>query len=876
MKIEPKPVICIPYSKLNTSNDKYQKIASVTKEYYSKLSFPIFYGDTSTEQVNRSVMRNNAVKEINYYDYNLILFFDVDIIVPYQQIQQAIDLAHESNEMVIMYSYLILMSEMTTNQFYRDNFLEDKHGTQVKHPPSGAFIVPRNIWEAVGGQDERFTTWGGEDRAFYFACAAVKNKREVRRIQGKAWHLWHPQKRHTMLDLTSNVLLQRYLTAVGACPRFTVPNSTLKDNSAIFSILREKGGPLNPKESKNVDNSFLEKFIDPVKFTMLIGKREEIVERNSPMYKILKSDPQFQEIIIRQVKKQPVCNEHQILFKSNCGFYEKVEVNSPAYKILKEDPQFTIIQQSKQYPKKELCVLSTTNRQVFKATQKWINKHFSHLYSSEDYVIVLGYNVGESIHSFKKRYLNRKVIVYQLEQLYNYGSQWYNPKSNNPVIQKRTKHIKEWLDNADEIWDYDLDNKEFLETLGYKVKHVPLSVDTDLGYKITVPKKLYDLVFYGAINDKRFTWLEQFDKKYKLLFIGNPVNPEKYKLKYMLPPAFEEDLFQNVLKAEIALNLHYYDSNLQEQIRLFELLSNNVKVISEKSKRNYLNIPEFETFEEACTLIDSYLKEVPTVIPKISKTPQKIKVGAAYNSFYGLEFLERSIISLRKEVDYIVLVHQNKSLKGEPEPKDNERIIKSLIDRKFIDEIVYIDNTENLIPEQFVLKKRNAGLELCRKHKCQYIIPLDTDEVYNGYELLKEIYSMQENNIDTLYSPIISYYYNEFYSFLEDYYVPSAYKIDDRIFTKTTSSVLVDPVRKMQENNYKISNVIMHHYTYLYQYYKVKTEEAISAQVNPKVKTAKYQLLSSLQNFDGTIGHVFCNDKKTGLRLKQISLNVKK
>jgi hypothetical protein len=254
---------------------------------------------------------------------------------------------------------------------------------------------------------------------------------------------------------------------------------------------------------------------------------------------------------------------------------------------------------------------------------------------------------------------------------------------------------------------------------------------------------------------------------------------------------------------------------------------------------------------------------------------KKIKIGAVYNSFYGLEFIERSIISIRKEVDYILLVHQNKSLDSKIEPPENKRIIEGLLSRNLVDEIVYVLNDQNLPPDKFILHKRNIGLELCKKNKCNYIIPLDTDEVYNGYELQKEIEYMDKNNIDTLYSPIISYYYNEFYSFKEDYYVSSVYKIDDRQFIKTATSVLVDPVRKMEERKYKISDVVMHHYTYLYQYYKIKIKEAVASQLRSCIKSSKMQLFTEMQNFDGTYGHIFCNDKNKGLQLKRIVLDKK-
>ena len=94
-------------------------------------------------------------------------------------------------------------------------------------------------------------------------------------------------------------------------------------------------------------------------------------------------------------------------------------------------------------------------------------------------------------------------------------------------------------------------------------------------------------------------------------------------------------------------------------------------------------------------------------------------------------------------------------------------------------------------------------------------MPLDTDELYDYKELYNEVRYMAKNDIDTLYCPIKTYYYNDKYWFIDDYYVPAVYKIDDRYFINNKTSVLCDPERKMVENKYKISDIYMNHYSYI-------------------------------------------------------------
>ena len=54
---------------------------------------------------------------------------------------------------------------------------------------SGLVVVPRAGFEAVGGYDERWDRWGGDDVAF--RCAMDTLHGEVHRLEGAAMHLWH-------------------------------------------------------------------------------------------------------------------------------------------------------------------------------------------------------------------------------------------------------------------------------------------------------------------------------------------------------------------------------------------------------------------------------------------------------------------------------------------------------------------------------------------------------------------------------------------------------------------------------------------------------------------------------------------------------------
>jgi predicted glycosyltransferase involved in capsule biosynthesis len=74
--------------------------------------------------------------------------------------------------------------------------------------------VPRKLWDEVGGFDERFVGWGGEDNAFWHACTVISGA-EPARVPGYAYHLWHPaasNKRDAQYR-TNRELWRRYSAA---------------------------------------------------------------------------------------------------------------------------------------------------------------------------------------------------------------------------------------------------------------------------------------------------------------------------------------------------------------------------------------------------------------------------------------------------------------------------------------------------------------------------------------------------------------------------------------------------------------------------------------------------------------------------------------
>jgi glycosyltransferase involved in cell wall biosynthesis len=83
-------------------------------------------------------------------------------------------------------------------------------------------VMPREAFEMVGGMDERFSGWGGEDVSFMHALDTLYGKHKT--MPNGVIHLWHPSIGVSVQDRQwagqsrsdfNNVICQRYGAAVG-------------------------------------------------------------------------------------------------------------------------------------------------------------------------------------------------------------------------------------------------------------------------------------------------------------------------------------------------------------------------------------------------------------------------------------------------------------------------------------------------------------------------------------------------------------------------------------------------------------------------------------------------------------------------------------
>lgn len=152
-----------------------------------------------------------------------IVLVDSDSLVPASRIRTAARLAWRPG-LVVAHDRYCYLTDRATELVYggREPFSLD-FGPRSRdlhwRPGKGvgnAVAFSRDTWSAVGGYDERFHAWGGDDTAFHLTCEAALGP--TRWVPGPVVHLWHerPVEEAVGRPVDVEALLQRYQTAAKA------------------------------------------------------------------------------------------------------------------------------------------------------------------------------------------------------------------------------------------------------------------------------------------------------------------------------------------------------------------------------------------------------------------------------------------------------------------------------------------------------------------------------------------------------------------------------------------------------------------------------------------------------------------------------------
>lgn len=246
----PKTAILIPYRQGDSWRQKawgfvrcwYENLGDVMDEDVELIAM-----DGEPGPFNRSAAINAAAKaavralddaDTRSNRTDVYLIADADTFVDLDQCAVAIETARETGRLVHGFSSWHGLSAEGSRFVYNGGEIGKdwtrNHWRKMApetywEPLSSCLAVPRTLFDAVGGFDERFQGWGYEDRAFFYACRTLGGL--TLRVPGPAYHLWHSpaSERTTAVNPRS---ANRQL-----CARYEDANG---DGESMLALLKER------------------------------------------------------------------------------------------------------------------------------------------------------------------------------------------------------------------------------------------------------------------------------------------------------------------------------------------------------------------------------------------------------------------------------------------------------------------------------------------------------------------------------------------------------------------------------------------------------------------------------------------------------------
>jgi glycosyltransferase involved in cell wall biosynthesis len=200
---------------------------------------------------NKSLCANIAALEA---DSKILIFADADCLIAPEAVKKAIiDIDSGRHSWGTINTHVLRLSKEETEIFLEDSLPISKEKSYVGQKCGGLFLITRDLFIKIGGYDERFEGWGGEDTALSLLLDSIE-KGYLPEKEEVLVHLWHP----CQISKTPNVfhsknknnefLITRYLCNKNDKYSLMQINSERFDNKEVNLSSLYKGG------TKNVQN----------------------------------------------------------------------------------------------------------------------------------------------------------------------------------------------------------------------------------------------------------------------------------------------------------------------------------------------------------------------------------------------------------------------------------------------------------------------------------------------------------------------------------------------------------------------------------------------------------------------------------------------
>lgn len=146
--------------------------------------------DPSGKPIEKARMLNKAIAAAKT---EYVWVVDADIILPFHQILAIASERAPFFAAMKPYDYLLKLNEEESSLFMQKGVIQNSAERRAYVMVLGAasFIIRKNVYQAMGGMDERYTGWGFEDHDFNERYRGAGH--EFLELKSPAIHLWHPR-----------------------------------------------------------------------------------------------------------------------------------------------------------------------------------------------------------------------------------------------------------------------------------------------------------------------------------------------------------------------------------------------------------------------------------------------------------------------------------------------------------------------------------------------------------------------------------------------------------------------------------------------------------------------------------------------------------
>lgn len=155
--------------------------------------------------INKGVARAGGI---------VLVVIDADIIITPDQLAKGL-----AGDWVVPFNRCFNLTQESSKRWLDDGpCFEDFETEKVRQNfvrAGGIWVINRWVFDLVGGCDERYEGWGGEDDSF---CRAVNTLyKPLVMVPGDVYHLWHPESpnRKGFMQTPNYPLWREYCKATG-------------------------------------------------------------------------------------------------------------------------------------------------------------------------------------------------------------------------------------------------------------------------------------------------------------------------------------------------------------------------------------------------------------------------------------------------------------------------------------------------------------------------------------------------------------------------------------------------------------------------------------------------------------------------------------